>query len=79
MIATSSQVFVCGCPTPPPRDKRSSAAERNAMASPARMNFAATPHDIFARSRCCRQAGALVLNNGVPGSSRQRYCAARIR
>ena len=29
----SSQVFVCGCPSPPPRDRRTSAATRNAMAT----------------------------------------------
>jgi hypothetical protein len=73
MTAISSQVFVCGCEIPPPRETRMSAATRNATASAARMYFAATaPHVIFASSRCCRQAGALVLNSGVPGSRRHK-------
>jgi hypothetical protein len=69
----SNQVLVCGCEIPPPRDMRIRAATRNTTASPPRIYFAATArYVIFASSRCCRHAGALVLNSGVPGSSRQR-------
>jgi hypothetical protein len=73
MTPMSNHVFVCGCEIPPPRDIRISAATRNAAESTARMYFAATvPHAILVNNRCCRHAGALVLNSGVPGSSRHK-------
>ena len=73
MTLMSNHVFVWGCEIPPPRDTRISAATRNATESTARMYFAATvPHVIFVNSRCCRHAGAAVLNSGVPGSSRHK-------
>ena len=53
MTLISSQAFVCGCPIPPPRDIRTSAATRNTTASAERMYFAATtPQVMFASSRC---------------------------
>lgn len=37
------------------------------------------PYPICASQRCWRQAGAAVLNSGVPGCSRHRYWAAAMR
>ena len=73
MMAISSQVRVCGGVRPPPREARATAAIRNATLSNAMMYFAATMLQvILANNRCCRHAGALVLNSGVPGSRRHR-------
>jgi hypothetical protein len=70
IAATINHVRLCGVARPPPR---TSAANRNPRPTTASMYFAATADQLsFASSRCCRQAGALVLNSGVPGSRRQR-------
>lgn len=71
MTPMSSQVRPWG--RPPGRARRTRPAARNAIASAARMYLAATTaRHIWARSRCCRHAGALVLNSGVPGFNKQR-------
>jgi hypothetical protein len=80
MTPISSHVRLCACCLPPSRARRIAPAIKNAHASTARMYLAATRgHPIFASNRCWRHAGALVLKSGVPGSSRHRWCAARVR
>jgi hypothetical protein len=73
IMPISNHVRLCGCCLPPSRTRRKLPAIKNAHANTPRMYFAATvPHVIFANSRCCRHAGALVLKSGVPGSSKHK-------
>lgn len=68
-----SQVLVCGgVPASARRPMRETARTRNTNASAARMYLVAILGHICESSRCWRQAGALVLNSGVPGFNRER-------
>ena len=73
MTPMMSQVRAAGSNRLPVRVMRISAAARKMTPRMGKMYLVATmPQFICVRSRCWRQAGALVLKSTVPGLSRQR-------